>query len=496
VCGKGTSPLDPAFAARARKCPTAVAAVSHPRRTELALLALALAVVTVAMALVGASKGWPVPPSTWTSCATFAALVLATHLAIRLLAPTADALILPCMVLINGLGLVMIHRLDLAYTDEAVRAGAQIPDEDAPRQLMWTGAALVTFVVVLYTLRDHRTLSRYTYLSGALGLLLLVLPGVLPSSISQVNGAKLWLRVGGLSVQPGEFSKILIIVCVAGLLVAKRALFLTAGRRVLGMEFPRARDLAPLLLAWLVSVGVVALERELGASLLFFGVVLAMIYIATERISWLVVGLVLFAGGSVLGYELFTHVQQRVVTWLDPLATYDQPGGGYQVTQALFGFATGGVLGSGLGGGRPDLVPFASTDFISGAVGEEMGLAGLAAILLLYLLVCVRGMRAALTVRDSFGKLLAGGLSFSMALQVFVVVGGVTGLIPLTGMTMPLLSYGGSSLLANHVLLAILVRVSAVARRERAAADPGRRKASLAQAATVFVPLAGDRDRR
>jgi cell division protein FtsW (lipid II flippase) len=461
-------------------------AAGRARRVELALLIVALLIVVAGMELVDLNQ-----PSTtlwpgWALCLIFAMLCGLAHGALRFVAPRADPVPLPCVALLNGLGLIMIHRLDAAYAFTARENGSSPPGQDAVRQLIWTAVGIIVFAGVLAVARDHRQLSRYTYLAGMLGVALLVLPGVLPSSLSEVNGAKLWLRLGPLSIQPAEFSKVLITVFAAGFLVTKRNLFTHAGRRVLGMELPRARDLGPLLVTWLASVCVVTFEKELGAALLFFGVALTMIYLATERVSWVLVGLALFTVGCVLAFFLFTHIQQRVSTWLDPLATYDQPGGGYQVAQALFGLGTGGLTGTGLGLGRPDLVPFASTDFISGAIGEELGVCGLTAVLMLYLLVTTRGLRAALAVPDTFGKLLTAGLSMSLALQVFVVVGGVTGLIPLAGMTMPFLSYGGSSLLANYLVLAILLRVSNAA--GTADVSPPRTTAPpLAESATVLV---------
>ncbi|MCW2719819.1 FtsW/RodA/SpoVE family cell cycle protein [Pseudonocardia sp.] len=454
------------------------------RGIELLLLAFSAVLVTGALVLVEANQEQELTSSLlWVGLA-YLALFTVAHAAVRRFAPYADPLILPCVALLNGLGLVMIHRLDLAYAAKAVASGDVVPTEAIPRQVAWTTVGIVLFIAVLWLVRDHRTLARYGYTAGFVGLILLALPGLLPSSITEVNGAKIWLRLGVFSIQPGEFAKILLIVFFAAFLVQKRELFTTAGRRVLGMEFPRPRDLAPLLLAWGLSVGVLVLESDLGTSLLFFGIVLVLLYAATERVSWLIIGLTFFVAGALAAYQLFGHVRVRVQVWLDPFA--DPSGAGYQIVQALFGLGTGGVGGTGLGAGRPDIVPFANSDFMLSSLGEELGLIGLAAILVVYLVLITRGLRSALAVRDSFGKLLATGLAFALALQVFIVVGGVSKLIPLTGMTLPFLSYGGSSLVGNYALVAVLLRVSNAARAPlpRRPATPA---VPLAEAGTELV---------
>lgn len=455
------------------------------RGIELLMLGLAAVLTTGALVLVEANQEQALTTDLLFIGLAYLVLFALAHLGVRRLAPYADPLILPAVALLNGIGLVMIHRLDLAGAARAELLGREIPAAQITPQIAWTVLGLTLFTLVLYFLRDHRVLARYGYTLGFVGLVLLALPGLLPSSISEVNGAKLWIRIPGLGgIQPGEFAKILLIIFFAAYLVQKRNLLSTAGRRFLGMELPRARDLAPLLAAWLLSVGILVIERDLGSSLLFFGLVLVLLYTATERVSWMVIGLSIFAAGALIAYQLFGHVQLRVRIWLDPFADYD--GSGYQLAQALFGMGTGGVGGTGLGAGRPDLVPFASSDFIFSSLGEELGLIGLAAIMIVYLVLITRGLRSALAVRDTFGKLLATGLAFSVALQIFVVIGGVTKLIPLTGLTLPFLSYGGSSLVANYALVAILLRISHVARAPlpRRPAQP---RAPIAEASTELV---------
>ncbi|MFF2086378.1 FtsW/RodA/SpoVE family cell cycle protein [Nocardia sp. NPDC058176] len=456
---------------------------STRRNQELLLLAGAAGITTVSLFIVEASQEQSI---TWDIAkygAAFLALFGIAHLAVRRFAPFADPLLLPIVALLNGLGLVLIHRLDLADAQKAVYDSSPIPSPDANQQIMWTGLGIVVFISLLIVLRDYRTLARYTYTVGLVGLIALAIPALLPSRFSEVNGAKIWIRLPGFSVQPGEFAKILLIIFFAGVLVAKRDLFTAAGKHFLGMEFPRPRDMGPVLIVWIVCIGVLVLEKDLGTSLLIFGTVLVMIYIATERVGWLIIGSGLLALGFVFAYQLFGHVRVRVDTWLHPFDDYHNTG--YQISQSLFGLATGGLAGTGLGSGRPSQVPFAKTDFIVTTIGEELGLIGLTAVLMLFLIFIVRGLRTALAVRDSFGKLLAAGLSFTIAIQIFVVVGGVTKLIPLTGLTTPFMSYGGSSLLANYALLALLIKISDAAR----APAPVRKRppAPIAEAATEMV---------
>jgi cell division protein FtsW (lipid II flippase) len=459
---------------------------STRRGTELFLLAFAAVLVTAALVLVEANQEQSLTMQVVYYGVAYLALFGAAHYAVRRWTPYADPLILPCVAVLNGLGLVMIHRLDLAGA-ERMAQGGPVFHASAPKQVLWTTIGLLFFVVVLAVLKDHRTLARYGYTLGLVGLGLLLLPGVLPSSLSAINGAKLWLKLPFLTIQPGEFAKIMLIVFFAAFLVAKRDLFMAAGRKVLGLELPRPRDLGPLLGALAVAVGVLALESDLGNSLLIFGVVLVMIYIATERAAWVIIGLIPFMGACYLAYHLFGHVRVRVANWINPLA--DPTGTGYQMSQSLFGLGTGGIFGTGLGAGRPDIVPEANSDFILSSIGEELGLLGLFAVLMLYLLLAMRGMRSALAVRDTFGKLLGGGLAFSLVWQVFVVAGGVTKLIPETGLTSPFMSAGGSSLLANYVLIAVLLRISDSARRPRpgTVSRPMQPLAPLAEAHTVMV---------
>lgn len=432
-----------------------------PRRrrgAELALLAVAYVLSLGAFAQVDLVMLDQLSPAFTVFAVVLGACLVVAHFGLRFLAPYADPVILPVAALLNGLGLTMIHRLELGDSP----TGTLDKQPDFVAQLGWLGLGVICFIAVLWIIRDHRILQRYTYTAMLIGLVLLLMP-LMPIIGTEINGARIWVRFSGFSFQPAEVAKIVLIVFFAGYLVTKRDVLALARSRVLGIDLPRGRDLGPILVAWAASLAILIFERDLGTSLLFFGLFVTLLYIATERRSWLVIGAGLFIIGSAVAYQLFDHVQLRVAIWLHPFA--DEANTGYQIAQSMYGFATGGLLGVGLGQGHPDFVPFAKTDFIMASFGEELGLTGVMALIVLYAIIVERGMRTAVAVRDPFGKLLAAGLSTAVGIQVFVVVGGVTKLIPLTGLTTPFLSYGGSSLLANWALIALLLRVSDGARR-------------------------------
>nr|WP_184615917.1 FtsW/RodA/SpoVE family cell cycle protein [Sphaerisporangium krabiense] len=420
------------------------------------MLAFAVAIVMVAYANVGLGLNDQVPAGMLTYGLGLGVLMLAAYLVLAKFAPWADPLLLPLVTLVNGLGLVMIYRIEQSAPKLA----------SASTQLFWTGLGIVMFSVTLLVLRDHRVLQRLTYTAGFTGMALLILP-LVPGLGKEINGARIWVGVGGFSIQPGEFAKLALVVFFAGYLVAKRDVLALAGRRLLFIDLPRARDLGPVLITWILSVGVLVLEKDLGTSLLLFGAFVAMLYIATQRTSWVLIGITLFLSGAFAAGLLFDHVKARFDVWLDPAdpALFDKVGGSAQLMEGLFGMGSGGVLGTGLGQGHPDLIPLSFSDFIFTATGEELGLTGLMALLMVYGLIVQRGLRTAVAARDPFSKLLAGGISFILAWQVFIIVGGVTNLIPLTGLVTPFMSQGGSALLANWILIALLVRMSDAARR-------------------------------
>ncbi|GEB50710.1 MULTISPECIES: FtsW/RodA/SpoVE family cell cycle protein [Streptomyces] len=439
------------------------------RNTELALLVFAVLIPVFAYANVGLAMDDRLPSGMLGYGFGLALLAGVGHLVVRRWAPYADPLLLPLATLLNGIGLVIIWRLDQSerlQTRAKLLFGAFSPD--APNQLMYSAIGLALFVAILVVLKDHRVLQRYTYISMAVGLVLLVLPVFFPAR----NGAKIWVSLGPLNLQPGEFVKILIAVFFAGYLMVKRDALALASRRFMGLYLPRGRDLGPILVVWALSLMILVFETDLGTSLLFFGLFVIMLYVATERTSWIVFGLLLSAGGAAAVATFEPHVQDRVQAWLHPFAK-ETMAQSDQIAQSLWAFGSGGVLGSGWGQGNSDLIGFAAnSDFILATVGEELGLTGTMAILILYGLIVERGVRISLAARDPFGKLLAVGLSGAFGLQVFVVAGGVMGLIPLTGMTMPFLASGGSSVLANWALIGILIRISDTARRPAPAPAP------------------------
>jgi cell division protein FtsW len=355
------------------------------RSSELLLLAFAAVVTMVALLIVAANQrqriGWDLA---WYSLA-YLGLFAVAHLVIRRFAAYADPLLLPVVAVLNGLGLVMIYRLDLADGGLTSRG---VHGPSAYHQTLWTLVGVVAFCAAVVFVRDYRVLAHYGYICGVAGLVLLAIPALLPAALSEQNGAKIWIRLPGFSIEPAEFAKILLLIFVAAVLVAKRHLFTSAGTHFLGVTLPRPRDLAPLLAAWVISVGVMVFETDLGASLLLYASFLVMLYIGTTRFSWVVIGMALFAAGSVVAYHLFGHVRVRVHNWLDPFT--DPEGTGYQMVQAQFSFATGGVFGTGLGNGQPGTVPVASSDFIVAAFGEELGLVGLAGVLMLYAILIMR----------------------------------------------------------------------------------------------------------
>jgi cell division protein FtsW (lipid II flippase) len=441
------------------------------------MLCFALVIVGLAYASVGLGLNGKLPPGLPLYMLSYAVVVLAAHFAMRWLAPWADPLMLPLAALLNGLGIVMLYRLQ-----ESGRNGnpgqqiSTLTSSATMLQVLYSAIGVAVFVGLLALIREPRILQRYTYTLGTIGLILLAAPALLPSRFSEVpgTGAKIQIAVGGFTVQPEEFAKLLLAVFFAGYLVSKRDVLALAGRRVLGIDLPRARDMGPVLVAWAASLLVLIFESDIGTSALFFGMFIAMLYIATQRTSWLLIGVVLFLFGSLVTAAIFSHVGARFSVWLHPFvraniycnpATQTHCVPSYQLAQGLYGLGFGGIFGTGLGHGEPFYTPLVQSDFIVTAFGEELGLVGLMALLIIFGLLVQRGLRAALAVRDPFAKLLAGGLAFVLALQVFVIVGGVTRLIPLTGITTPFLSQGGSSLIASWGLIALLVRISDTARR-------------------------------
>ncbi|MEV7727616.1 FtsW/RodA/SpoVE family cell cycle protein [Streptomyces sp. NPDC087917] len=450
------------------------------RRTEGLLLLLVLAVTVFGHVSASLAMNGELPPQLTSFVISMTLLSLVGHLGIRRFTPYADPLIFPLAMLLSGLGLMLLHRLDQGYMER------YNSPPYAPGQLVWTVVGVAACILVVALLRDHRLLQRFIYISMAVALVLLIAPAFFGAD---TYGAKRWIILFGFSLQPGEFVKIVIAIFFAGYLVIHRDSLALTGRKFLGMRLPPMRQLGPLITVWIVSLLVLVFERDLGTSLIFFGVFVVMLYVATERTSWIVCGLLMACLGAFVVGSTQPHVKGRVAAWLNPLSIYwDKPPEGIvsdQSAQALFSFGTGGISGTGLGMGHPELINFAGrSDFILTTVGEELGLAGVMAVLIIYALLVQRGLRMALAARDPFGKLLAVGLASALALQVFVVAGGVTGLIPLTGKALPFLAKGGSSLLANWIMIALLLRISDSAERQREADARG-------PAETTITPVVG-----
>ncbi|KRC46829.1 cell division protein FtsW [Leifsonia sp. Root227] len=430
------------------------------RNLELALLIVACAINAVAVVLVQLGALGHVDLTLLYLGVGLSVLVFGMHIALRYVAPQADPFLLPIATVLNGIGIAEIYRIDIHFQDFGW-------DSAGVRQIVWSAIAIICALAVIIVLRNHRMLQRYTYIFGFAALVLLLLP-MLPGIGREISGARVWIGIGPFSFQPGEIAKLCLAVFFAGYLVQHRDSLSMVGKKFLGMRFPRARDLGPILIVWLMSMAVIVFQRDLGTGLLIFGLFLVMLYVATARISWVLLGLLLIVGGAVVASQVLVYVHDRFENWLNPFAqkVYDADGGSFQLVQGLFGLAHGGLIGTGLGQGQPWVTPVSQSDYIIASIGEELGLAGLFAIFALYLLFVARGLRIGFAGQDDFGKLLAVGLSFTVALQCFIVIGGVTRVIPLTGLTTPFLAAGGSSLVANWIIVALLLRLSDTVRNQ------------------------------
>jgi len=424
------------------------------RSRELLLLLFATGLLALMLFGLETSQGRTLSTEMLYIIGGFMGVYAIAHVAIAFLAPYADQVMLPVVALLNAVGLVVIYRLDLA---ERPGYGPL-----AERQMLWSLVGVGLMVLTLVVIRDHKSLSRYSYLLGLVGLILLALPLVWPQPPGYEE-ARIWLWLGPFSIQPGEFSKILLLIFFAQLLAQKRALFTVAGKRFLGMTFPRIRDLAPILMVWAIAILIMGISNDFGPALLLFATVLGMVYFATGRASWLFIGVGLVAVGGYAVYQVSSKIQERVSNFIDPFADFD--GIGNQPANALISLSWGGITGTGLGYGHPELVPVAHSDYILAALGEELGFVGIAAVLCLFAVFITRGFRTAMQARDSYGKLLASGLALTIVIQIFVVAGGVSAMLPMTGLTTPFMSAGGSSVMANYILLGLLLRISNSANR-------------------------------
>lgn len=425
------------------------------RNAELALCLLASLFGIAGLLLTHLNLDGTIPTSLWFVGVAWLLTCIGAHIVVRIRCPYADPVILPCVLALNGLGLAMIHRIDIGWLE---------PTNLAFMQLLWTVLGVVLFALTLIFLRDYRVLQGFPYLLFLAGMVLLLLPMVpgLASPKNVANGSLIWIEVFGYSFQPAEVAKVVLTLAFASYLTENRDLLQLAGRSLRGFHLPRLRDLIPVAVMWAAALLVLVFQNDLGTSLLFFGLFVMMLFVATSQVRWVAIGVGAFAGAALVVVRLAPHVATRISSWLDPFSDYER---NYQIITAQFGIAWGGLFGRGWGLGRPGLTPVASSDFISAAIAEELGLVGLIATIMIYMLMTARGLRVALTSTVVFGKLLAAGFSFVFALQLFAIIGGVTRLLPLTGLTTPFMSQGGSSLIANWVIVAILLLISHQARR-------------------------------
>jgi peptidoglycan glycosyltransferase len=417
------------------------APATNRRNTELGLIVLVAIVTGGAYVLASLGASAEIPVNIVPFLGVVIGLMLVAHIALRRFAPDADPILLPLAALLNGLGYVVIAGLD---------------EELAGLQATWTAAGIAAFVATLVVVRRVRELQRYRYTFLLVGLVLLILPFVPGVGVEQL-GARIWVELGPVNFQPGEITKIVLALFFAAYLVDKRELLRTGTRRIGPFHVPDLKYLGPILLVWGVSLMVMIAQKDLGTSLLFFALFVVMLWVATERPSWLVVGTALFAVGAWFAFANFAHVENRIDTWLDPWADFE--GDGYQVAQAAFAMASGGLTGTGLGLSNVG-IPLAESDFVFASVAEQLGLLGATILIVTFLMMIGAGLRIAMRADPPFEKLLATGLTALLGIQAFIIIGGVTRVLPLTGVTLPFVSYGGSSLVTNYVLLALLLRIS------------------------------------
>ncbi|WP_028648580.1 FtsW/RodA/SpoVE family cell cycle protein [Nocardiopsis sp. CNT312] len=445
------------------EAPTALPPIKR-RNAELVLILLAVVLTMTALALSGLNLNGRVPSAMWTYGLIFAAMSLAMHVALRFIAPYADPLILPCALFLNGIGVAMIWRLDAADSGEIEHAGVGM-------QLIWAAVGMGLAIALLFFLREPRVLQRYTYLSALVAIILIALP-MIPGLGISVYGARRWIGFGPFSVQPSEFAKIALVIFLSSYLVTKRQVLSLAAKEIKVGRFkifdlPRPRDFMPMVVGWVVAIGLLVITKDLGTSLLLFGTFLGMLYVATQRSSWVAIGLTVFLLAATLAMQIFWHFQQRVDIWFNAFdqEVYDRVGGSGQLVDGQIAMAYGGMFGTGLGGGQAHNIFAADSDFILVSLAEELGLTGLMAILVVFFILVERAMRIALASKELFIKMLASGIGFVMCFQVFVVLGGITRIIPLTGMTTPFLAAGGSALMASWLMIGLLLRMSDNARR-------------------------------